>query len=1172
MNLMLLAALTMLPFSVSAQAPATRSITLGELQDKVAGAWIGQLIGNIYGLPFENKFVDEPGNDADWPYGYSKNLAKLEKYDGAFSDDDTDFEYVYLMLMEKYGIEPTYAQMREGWMYHVRDRVWLANRAALGLMHYGFTPPFTGMKDYNPHWYQIDPQLINEIWGYTAPGMPDYAAEKSAWAARITSDDWATGPTTLYGAMYAEAFFEKDVRKLVENALYYLPDTDRYKNTVKEMLTLHDKYPHDWKAARKEMAKKYYIDEPAQTKTIWNSNLNGACFILALLYGNGNFQVTMDYGCAMGFDCDNQAATLGGLLGVMYGARSFPDNLTMPIKGWKKPFNDKYVNITRYDMPDASVQDQIDRIYKQAVKVVLAKGGKIQGKRIFINTKAQFKAPLEFCIGPMPKMEIDKPVNYSFACVTNKDYDWELVKGAMPEGVSFNGGNLSGMPVNAGKYPITLSLSDGKQTINKDFTLLVRGKNIAPEADSIIASVRKANLQHLYTCWITFGKPIYADTVSVINDGKVNGDGSVFYSIEGKFNKPKIDWFGYEWKEPKDINMMAFNGGCLEEFGGWFTDVDIQYRDETGHWKNVGDFTSTPALPETDIVFFQPHFAEYVFEFPTVRTSAIRILLQTADIDHWNKPTKGTSDFISITELSVYEASAASTAAPKVAEVKTTSSALKDKIRGGWAGQTIGVVYGAPVEFKFTGSMIQDYEQIPWNEHYIKYWWDKKPGLFDDIYNDLTFVEALDQDGLDCSSEKLAKRFAYTDYHLAHANQASRYNIKQGIMPPESGNWKNNPHADDIDFQIESDFIGLMTPGLAPQAMEIASRVGHIMNSGDGFYGGAFTSGLYSAAFVYDNPEDILNKALETIPAESEFYQCIDEVRKLHAKYPDDWTKCWFEIEKRWSEDVGCPKGVFLSFDIDAKLNSAYVAIGLLYGGGDFGKSMEIAARCGQDADCNPSTVGGVLGVMLGYDGIPAKWREPLSEIESLNFEGTDMSLAKGTDMSYAHAVTEIRNAGGSVTGDGIVIPQKDAAVLPLERNFTGMYPYYRDKKDCFMDGTYEFDFDGNGFVVWGNLVCLKNISRDYVNRVSSKHLGSEVFALAEPEDPYVAKMQVWIDGKLDQTLVMPMKNVDRKLEPAWKYCMKEGKHTVKLVWLNPDKDYTIRINDIVYYSEDEKK
>ena len=54
-------------------------------------------------------------------------------------------------------------------MYHIRDRVWLANRAALGLMHLGFTPPFTGDENLNPHWYQIDPQLINEIWAYTAP-------------------------------------------------------------------------------------------------------------------------------------------------------------------------------------------------------------------------------------------------------------------------------------------------------------------------------------------------------------------------------------------------------------------------------------------------------------------------------------------------------------------------------------------------------------------------------------------------------------------------------------------------------------------------------------------------------------------------------------------------------------------------------------------------------------------------------------------------------------------------------------------------------------------------------------------------------------------------------------------------------------------------------------------
>lgn len=84
---------------------------------------------------FENKFVDEPAPESRFPFGYTKNIDKLQKYNGAFSDDDTDVEYIYLLLMEKYGVEPTYANMREGWMYHIRDRVWLANRAALGLMH-----------------------------------------------------------------------------------------------------------------------------------------------------------------------------------------------------------------------------------------------------------------------------------------------------------------------------------------------------------------------------------------------------------------------------------------------------------------------------------------------------------------------------------------------------------------------------------------------------------------------------------------------------------------------------------------------------------------------------------------------------------------------------------------------------------------------------------------------------------------------------------------------------------------------------------------------------------------------------------------------------------------------------------------------------------------------------
>ena len=230
--------------------------------------------------------------------------------------------------------------------------------------------------------------------------------------------------------------------------------------------------------------------------------------------------------------------------------------------------------------------------------------------------------------------------------------------------------------------------------------------------------------------------------------------------------------------------------------------------------------------------------------------------------------------------------------APKAPQSVTLSrETLMDKIRGGWAGQTIGVVYGAPTEFKFTGTLIPDNQPISWGEGYVKYWWDRKPGLFDDVYNDLTFAEAFEQLGLDATSEQLGMRFAYAPYHLAHANQAGRYNIRQGIMPPESGNWMNNPHADDLDFQIEADFVGLMSPGMIPQALDIANRVGHIMNSGDGFYGGAFVAGLYSAAFVESNPARIVDMVLEGIPEESTFWQCVNDVRVFHKKYPNDWKQ-----------------------------------------------------------------------------------------------------------------------------------------------------------------------------------------------------------------------------------------------------------------------------------------
>ena len=118
---------------------------------------------------------------------------------------------------------------------------------------------------------------------------------------------------------------------------------------------------------------------------------------------------------------------------------------------------------------------------------------------------------------------------------------------------------------------------------------------------------------------------------------------------------------------------------------------------------------------------------------------------------------------------------------------------------------------------------------------------------------DAKFVEVIGQLGLDAPADSFATAFANAGFNLWHANQAARYNILNGIMPPESGHWKYSMHSDDIDFQIEADFAGLTSAGVLDAAVRTADKVGHIMNHGDGWYSGVYVAAMYSLAFVSDD-------------------------------------------------------------------------------------------------------------------------------------------------------------------------------------------------------------------------------------------------------------------------------------------------------------------------------
>ena len=631
-------------------------ISVDELEDKIYASWLGQIIGNIYGLPHENAHIDEPGPDT-FPYGYGRNANRLKAINGAFSDDDTDFEYMYLLAMEKYGIEPSYSQLVESWLYHVRDRVWLANRAALGAMHFGYTPPVTGMKLYNPHWFQIDPQLVNEIWAVTSPGMVHYAAGKSDWAARITNDGWGVEPTIHYGAMYAAAFFESDIHKLIDIGVKALPENSRFANTINDMEELYQKYPDDWRTARKEMADKYYHKEPEDTKTIWNANLNGACAILALLYGEGDFQHTLDLACAMGFDADNQTATMCGLLGIISGTKGLPKDLLIPFDdlNWELPFNDFYKNVSRHDMPDASLKDMAARMSKLAREIIIKNGGKVVTRNnveyFIINPKAGFTAPLEFPDAPMPYLEIGKPLAFEFDVSGGKQpLLWSVVSGKFPDGLEIINGRLTGTPVVSGIFPVEIQITSGNEKASKKFAFIVRDKNLAPTANGILSNVASTNNAARDSMWLSVPSSLYANEIDIVNDGIRYGDNSTFYSIDGT-HAPKTDFYGYEWEESQTIGLIGFCTGSMEENGGWFANLAVQYKNEQEAWTTIQNLKIVPPLLPGNKPFNKAHFVEYLLAFDPINTKAVRIIGDAGNAPHWFSKE---SYFTSIAELTVH--------------------------------------------------------------------------------------------------------------------------------------------------------------------------------------------------------------------------------------------------------------------------------------------------------------------------------------------------------------------------------------------------------------------------------------------------------------------------------------------------------------------------------------
>ncbi|MEE8451152.1 MAG: ADP-ribosylglycohydrolase family protein [Thermoguttaceae bacterium] len=340
----------------------------------------------------------------------------------------------------------------------------------------------------------------------------------------------------------------------------------------------------------------------------------------------------------------------------------------------------------------------------------------------------------------------------------------------------------------------------------------------------------------------------------------------------------------------------------------------------------------------------------------------------------------------------------------------------RNKMKAGWVGQMAGVGWGGPTEFRFKGEIIPAENMPAWKPEMINQFNQ------DDIYVEMTFLRTLEQYGLDVSIRQAGIDFATSGYRLWHANAAGRDNLRGGIAPPDSGHPQFNGHADDIDYQIEADYAGLIAPGLPGVVIELGEKFGRLMNYGDGLYGGQFVGGMYAEAFFESDVVKIIEAGLKCIPAESHYAETIRDMLRWYEENPDDWQKTWQLVETKYHENADYAHqlcsgpGGKGDFSIDAKLNGAYIVMGLLYGKGDLDQTILISTRCGQDSDCNPANSGGVLFTTVGFSDLPERFTSAIDP--GGKFSHTPYTFPKLIEVSEKLVRQAVVRAGGRIEKD----------------------------------------------------------------------------------------------------------------------------------------------------------
>lgn len=230
------------------------------------------------------------------------------------------------------------------------------------------------------------------------------------------------------------------------------------------------------------------------------------------------------------------------------------------------------------------------------------------------------------------------------------------------------------------------------------------------------------------------------------------------------------------------------------------------------------------------------------------------------------------------------------------------------------------------------------------------------------------------------------------------AERAAYRNLLHGLVPPTTAT-HDNPYREWIGALIRADIFGYVHPGHPAAAARLAVIDARLSHVGNGVYGEMWAAALVAAAFTATDMLEAVTSATAFVPPGS----------RLHAALRK--TVGLFEAGMPWDDAMLAIESEVGHYDwVHTINNAAHIAAALLWGGGDFVKTISLVVHLGCDTDSAGATAGSVFGAMYGVDAIPGRLAEPLNDCVRSAIRGFDRTtISQLVDRTHALATS----AGG---------------------------------------------------------------------------------------------------------------------------------------------------------------